>query len=244
MSFRKLAAHWNRFGEQDPFRAILTGRDLTPEEFFATGVADAARILEHLGGRPAARGHALDFGCGVGRLSCAMASHFKRVIGVDVAPSMLAHARARAHPGCEFVLNAAPDLAQFSGASFDLVFSRITLQHCPPASIRAYLDEFARLVRPGGAVHFQLPAAPLRPSRAARAAEWLYNNIFFDLFRRNEARMEMHGLDPAEVVRRLERAGLRPIRVSEDWDAVPGWTSFCYSFEKPDSPPAHARNMR
>ena len=235
MSFRKLARHWNRFGEQDPFSAILTGRQWSEAEFFATGEADVARILEHLGGRPARRERALDFGCGVGRLSRAMASHFTQVTGVDVAPSMIERARAFRHPGCDFVLNERPDLSQFPAESFDLVFSFIVLQHLPPRRIGPYLDDFARILRPGGAVYFQLPAAPLHATRLGRAAEWAYNNIYWELFRRNEARMEMHGLPREAVVRRLERAGLREIRIDQDWQPAPGWTSFSYSYEKPAS---------
>lgn len=235
MSFRKLARHWNRFGEQDPFSAILTGRTWSAEEFFATGEADVACILEHLGGAPRRREHALDFGCGVGRLSRAMASRFTRVTGVDVAPSMIERARGFGHPGCDFVLNESPDLAQFPADTFDLVYSFIVLQHLPPGRIGPYLDEFARVTRPGGAVHFQLPARPVGGSRLGRAAEWAYNNIYWEVFRRKEPRMEMHGMPREAVTRRLERAGLREVRVDEDWQPAPGWISYSYSFEKPES---------
>ena len=45
-------------------------------------------------GLPRARALALDFGCGAGRLSRALAAHFEHVVGVDVSASMIETARA------------------------------------------------------------------------------------------------------------------------------------------------------
>ena len=79
------------------------------EEFFRHGVE---RIDEFLGhgatlGRPAGHEAALDFGCGVGRLSRALASHFDQVTGVDISETMIGRARElnAAIPNVEFRCN-------------------------------------------------------------------------------------------------------------------------------------------
>lgn len=48
------------------------------------------------------RKHALDFGCGVGRLTQALAAHFDEVTGVDISPSMIKLAKkySRHGDGC------------------------------------------------------------------------------------------------------------------------------------------------
>lgn len=160
---------WERLGADDPYWAVLTeatfhggnGR----EEFFEIGrreVRDALAVLERLG-RP--RGEvAVDFGCGVGRLSYALAEQFSRVVGVDVASSMIDEANAHnpAPDRVRFVHNTSTTLP-FPDNSVDLVLSLITLQHMPPSLSIRYLLEMARITRPGGHLMFQLPGHLPRP---------------------------------------------------------------------------------
>ena len=63
-------------------------------DFFESGTSDVAFVLEHV--HPREMNKALDFGCGVGRLSLALASKFGNVVGVDVSQSMLKEARRNA----------------------------------------------------------------------------------------------------------------------------------------------------
>ena len=70
-----------------------------PQAFYATGTAEVSRALAEaaaLGARPG-RALALDFGCGVGRLSMALADHVDAVIGVDVSAPMIEQARRSRH---------------------------------------------------------------------------------------------------------------------------------------------------
>src|SRR5262245_19348484 len=106
---------WERLGRRNALGAILTrdGRvaNWDEAEFLATGRADAARFLTDLSAiaPSAARTRALDFGCGVGRITRALAEYFDEVVGVDVASSMIERARAlnADRPRCRFVLNRA-----------------------------------------------------------------------------------------------------------------------------------------
>src|SRR5262249_42145640 len=146
--------------------AILTGAsgelsDWNLDEFFATGRADAARFVASLDRiAPASRRHRLlDFGCGVGRVSRALAGHFQSVVGIDAAPSMIEQARTlnASCANCEFVVNPGEGLRVFETGAFDVVYSRLVLQHIPPALVRGFIPELVRVTAAGGVLMFQLP---------------------------------------------------------------------------------------
>lgn len=175
MGLLEVARSWEELGRRDPLWAILTlpgksGRRWDADEFFATGreeVARLAALLDRLG-VPARRRRALDFGCGVGRLTQALVGPFEEADGVDVAASMLELANGFNRHGarCRYHLNVASDLALFPDAGFDLVYSAYVLQHVPVALAEGYVREFVRLLAPGGVAVFQLPEAPRRGATA------------------------------------------------------------------------------
>jgi ubiquinone/menaquinone biosynthesis C-methylase UbiE len=167
MQIEHQAQDWNELARLDPHWAILTapgkrfGR-WDSDEFFATGTAEARAFIgraEALG-LPRERGRALDFGCGLGRMTRALAEHFDDCIGIDISHEMVRGARqANADvAGVTFEVNEATDLRRFDDATFDLVYSMIVLQHVPDrAAIESYVREFCRVLRPGGLAVFQLP---------------------------------------------------------------------------------------
>lgn len=167
MRLGALKWHWERLGKRDPYWAVLThpdtrggGWDL--EQFFRSGVDEIAAVLqqaEHLGLTvPLTR--ALDFGCGVGRLTQAMAGHFGRCDGVDISASMLQVARRHdRHPDrCAYHVNTASDLSLFADASFTFVYSTLVLQHMEPRYAKGYVRELLRVLAPGGLLVFQVPS--------------------------------------------------------------------------------------
>ncbi|HLJ67469.1 MAG TPA: class I SAM-dependent methyltransferase [Chloroflexota bacterium] len=167
MTLERSRQEWEELAALDPLWAILSdpaqrGGRWDLDAFLRTGAEEVDRVLgtaEQLG-YPHRKESALDFGCGVGRLTRALAAHFATCCGVDISERMLeqAHRINRDVPGCRFVLNTATDLRQFEDRSFDLVYSAIVLQHLPSlAVVRAYVREFIRVIRPGGLVVFQLP---------------------------------------------------------------------------------------
>lgn len=238
---RGLQQAWDAFGEKDPLWAVLTrpgrrGGRWDPEEFFATGREEIRGVLALADalGLPAQRADALDFGCGAGRLSQALADHFTTVVGVDIAPSMLAAATSHnTRPNCRFVLNERPDLSLFDDGSFDFVYSTIVLQHVPPELALAYVDEFARVLRPGGLALFTLPAGP-----SSTLVGRLYRVVppaFVSSLKRRlwGADMQMHGVPLDTLVPRLTAAGLRIERVEPDDSPGPNWRGFRYAVSKP-----------
>lgn len=160
--------NWEEFAGQDPFWAVLSDHDRKyggwdRDDFYRTGEEQVAEILaraEELG-HPRERGAALDFGSGLGRLTRALAARFESAVGVDISETMVANATKLNEDvdNVRFVLNTEPDLRQFDDASFDLVNTRIVLQHQKDrATIEGYIAEMLRILRPGGLLVFQLPA--------------------------------------------------------------------------------------
>jgi SAM-dependent methyltransferase len=171
MTLERVRETWTALGERDAFWAVLTGnagadRKWNEEDFFRSGAEEIATLIEELP-PDLRRDAALDFGCGAGRLTRALGEHFGRAVGVDIAPTMIRQARRlnRRHPRCEFVVNDRADLSLFADATFDLVYSNITLQHMPPELSSHYIGEFFRVTREGGVVVFQIPAEFVRPPR-------------------------------------------------------------------------------
>jgi ubiquinone/menaquinone biosynthesis C-methylase UbiE len=238
-----VARTWERLARSDPLWAVLTdpsrrGGRWALDEFYATGrrevddvMAYAERLVPGLG-----RESALDFGCGVGRLTLPLAGYFERVTGVDISPTMLALARERADASageesaaagsCEFVLNQRADLRVFADASFDFVYSGLTLQHVPPDSARCYIGELVRVLRQGGLLLFQLPER-----RVVSLSGRLIDSVP-GLRRARSAGIEMHGAPRASVLETLERAGARVLEVQPDETMATRWPGWRYAATK------------
>jgi len=178
---RDLRANWEAFGKQDPLWAVLSlpGKRFGRwgiDEFLQTGVAEVADLMRRLDaiGYPRRRERALDFGCGVGRLTQALAQYFAQVVGVDIARTMLDRARRlnRFPSRCTYVHNDRRDLQMFPDDHFDLIYSAYVLQHIAPEYGRDYVAEFIRVLRPEGVAVFQMPrggrSSPPLPATAFR----------------------------------------------------------------------------
>lgn len=240
--------NWDRLGRADPFWAVLTdpekkGGRWREEEFFATGRAEVAALVERVADLLPARGRALDFGCGPGRLTQALAERFERVDGVDVAPSMVELARRLNRHGvrCVYHLNPRPDLALFPDGAFDLAYSNITLQHLRPRLALRYLAELVRVLRPGGALVFQLPAERLLgPGRSLarlrgalrRAAPEACHRLWRRLTAADDPFLDMNSVPRERVIACVGRAGGRVVAVEPDAAPGSGWVSYRYTVVK------------
>ena len=166
MSLRKHKQDWEDLGNVDPLWAIFSQPERKYNkwdinEFFITGDRDVSSVMECAVrlGHPAGREIALDFGCGVGRLTRALARYFRHCYGVDVSESMIAKAKElnRSVPNCEFLVNVTENLSIFNENAFDLIYAKWVLQHLPSTMmIRSYIAEFIRTLKPAGLLVFQL----------------------------------------------------------------------------------------
>ena len=157
---------WEDLAKLDPYWAILShpkrkfgGWDV--EEFFHTGNVDfesVMRVAEDLG-HPRKRGRALDFGCGLGRITRAMTRHFDECLGIDISQTMLARARElnSQYLSCKFLASHSEDLGNLPDDHLDLIYCDLVLQHLPTrVLIQSIISEFVRTLRPNGLAVFQL----------------------------------------------------------------------------------------
>ena len=158
---------WEALGRLDPCWAVLSDSakqygKWNLDEFFATGKREVADVMEQAAGLclPLRRDVALDFGCGIGRLTRALAEYFNTCYGVDISDSMVHQAISTTPPSnCRFLVNTENNLRRFADGSFDLIYSVLVLQHLPTRLlITAHLSEFLRTLREGGLLVFQLPS--------------------------------------------------------------------------------------
>jgi SAM-dependent methyltransferase len=155
---RQTDLDWIQIGEDEPYHGVLSQerflrRNLTPEileEFWRGGEEEIAYlkgVLEHHFGKFSSV-RALDFGCGVGRLTRAMAGVAQAVVGLDIAPGMLAEARREAPANITF-LN---DLGE---QNFDWINSIIVFQHIPPSRGYILFEDLIRRLVIGGVLSVQ-----------------------------------------------------------------------------------------
>jgi ubiquinone/menaquinone biosynthesis C-methylase UbiE len=108
-----------------------------------------SRFLTALSGRVAPGGTILDYGCGTGEIAAAMAASGFKVSGVDVAPGMLQAARARLDGYAVSLSQIDPGEAlPLQSAAFDACVASSVLEYVN--DLDQTLDEFARVLRPGG----------------------------------------------------------------------------------------------
>lgn len=191
-------------------------RGWKPEEFFAHGREEIDTVLarlDELDLRNGRRERAMDFGCGVGRLTQALAGHYRCVDGVDCSAEMVRQARQLSESKrVAYWLNDTPDLEAFK-PGYDFVYSVITLQHMPPELQEGYVGEFVRVLRPGGLAVFQLPEG----SYLDHPQPWL----------------SMWGQDRDTVQDWVAAAGGRVIDVERSNHSGDGWVGWRYTAVKP-----------
>lgn len=211
------AKTWSRFGEETPHWSVLTHEKYAPgnieaniEAFYQTGVHGLDRVLNALrraGLKSEGFEQALDFGCGVGRLSMPLAKLAERVTSMDISSGHLKLAQERAETtgveNIDFVhLRDLRDLDGISG--YDFILSLIVLQHNPPPIMAYAFSRLLRALRPGGVAIIQMPT--LLAERFS-VKEYLAHKT---------GQMEMHALPQAAIFEIIERENCRTIEAAED----------------------------
>ncbi|PRY02201.1 class I SAM-dependent methyltransferase [Allonocardiopsis opalescens] len=254
MGLDEVRRDWTRLGAADPLWAVLThagkrGGRWADEEFLASGRAEIDAAMARLDrlGVVSGRERALDFGCGAGRLSNALAQRFGEVVGVDVSAPMLEQARRLDGSGgrIRFVHNVAPDLAVLPDDHVDLVYTDLVLQHLPPALARGYLREFVRVLRPEGVLLAGMPDRHERtlPGLMSRYAPLAVQRVFQRVVLRHPAPMRMHTMPQPELAALMNDAGADVIAADALGDN-PHWRHIRYVVVKrPAAVPAAAPTL-
>jgi SAM-dependent methyltransferase len=213
---------WERLGSERPFHSVLTEPRYLPgtfadaePEFWRSGESEAtvlAGYLADLGLLKLEDTSALEYGCGVGRVTVPLAGHVRTMTAYDLSAPHLALARERAalmgRSNVRLVLLENPLGAEFD--SCDLFYSRIVLQHNPPPIIGHLLRNLIRALKPGGLGIFQVPTYGVGYN--FRVAEYLRSMKSSD----TSLNMEMHCYPQAELFSLIAQEGARVVQVRDD----------------------------
>lgn len=177
---RQMKDFWDEKAKENAMYYISSFRpydDQDPEEFWRWGEILTERFLGESGIRFTGRERVLEIGCGIGRMTAALARRFRDVHGIDVSEEMVrrAHDALAGTPNIRVSAANGVDLADFGDATFDLVFSYLVFQHIPdPEITKGYLRDIGRVLSPGGWMHVQVngegdaaPAAASKPDAGA-----------------------------------------------------------------------------
>ena len=136
---------WEKWGAKNPYFGVLSdkkflGKKLDTKlqkEFYKSGADQVGTSIEKLrqltGKQKLHFYHAVDFGCGVGRLSVALTEYSKKVTALDVSPSMITTARSNTPKNLQNKISykIADNKLAVLPAKYDLLYSCIVFQHIP-----------------------------------------------------------------------------------------------------------------
>lgn len=157
------AEDWEELAQREPYFPVLTDEGIRDVAFLKSGEEDIALLLAAIAstlGHDVPLTAALDFGCGAGRLTIPLARRATRVVGCDIAPTILEHARRNVQEaGLGNVTFIEP--AELGERQFDFVCSLLTFQHIPPEEGYEFIRSLLRLLAPGGVFALQLTLEPI-----------------------------------------------------------------------------------
>jgi len=171
---------WDEKARENPYWYVSSagpyeGRNLA--EFWASGPKIWNDLKSASGYAPTRNDIVVEIGCGVGRLTRAIASEVAKVFAFDLSAEMLAIARTSVEASnAAFNRAETPALAIIGDASADAFVAYCVFQHLPDLDVlRAYLNTAARVLKPGGALIFTMTPRTWRDSIAfaLRMRRWL-----------------------------------------------------------------------
>ena len=219
MSYRSNVDNWEGLAKEDALWAILTDPDKkggawNEEAFFKTGEIEIENLFDYLSSQQFIPdlNTAMDFGCGVGRISRALYPKFSKIIGIDASETMIDQAKKLNQAFSDkisFLLNKAPDLSILPDNSISFIYCTIVLQHIPTSNSLKFISEFTRILSPGGILVFQLPIKDIRNiSTLRRIREKLkIRERLAGLGFMTKPQMEMNVFEEKEILSLLNKEG-------------------------------------
>lgn len=220
--FDRVSQTWEHLGKADPYYSVVTLDKFRQSEFevhrcefFESGKADVDRMIvwmerNGISLRPGQT--CLEYGCGTGRITRYLATHFAMTHACDISkPHLTLAAEAVRLAGLDARITfhrvvSPQSVIQLPPA--DVIFSIIVLQHNPPPIIACILDNLLATLREGGIAYFQVPT--------------FLKNYSFDLERYLEApipeepTMEMHVLPQRHIFGIISRNKCQVLEVQPD----------------------------
>jgi SAM-dependent methyltransferase len=230
----RTAEVWNRFGNADPHWSVLSSDQFRSsnferhaDEFWSSGATEAAllySILERHNVDASVLSTAVEYGCGVGRVTAHLATRLQHLIAIDISDTHLKLAaetiRRAGRSNVELRRASLPNVGM--SEPFDLWFTRLVLQHNPPPIMALILRRMFSLLAPGGIAVFQLTT--YAPGYSFSVDSYLASV---------PRGIEMHCLPQAVVFGLAAEVGAIPLEVLEDRAMTYPWLSNLFVFRRP-----------
>lgn len=223
-TLEKILAHietvWTKYGETDPhwsvvstsaFRADVIDQNI--KAFHTSGENEARnlkRLLERTNIDPSSLQTALEYGCGVGRVTRWLADIFPTVLGADISNNHLNLAKAyfdteNVDNITTFPISSLQDIGKLP--TYDFLYSKIVFQHNPPPVMYLLLDTLCGKLNSGGVGVFQIPTYCINYSFSI--SDYIDSMTDID-------RMEMHVLPQPVIFDILDNHNCHCREVSRD----------------------------
>ncbi|TNE30064.1 MAG: class I SAM-dependent methyltransferase [Sphingomonadales bacterium] len=212
---------WAEIAATEPYFGVLTDpaylrgniNDEALERFWESGRRDIEWQLEILESQYGAfkPRSAIDFGCGVGRLTRMMATVAEKVYGIDVAPGMLEIARKNA-PQNTIYTDQVPDV------EVDWINSLIVFQHIHPSRGTKIIADLVAKLCSGGAITLHVTIGRemgiCRPQDdGAEVIRWDGEHYRPLIFNAPAGGMTMYDYDLGQLMVILNKAGIHRLTV-------------------------------
>lgn len=159
----------------------------------------------------------LDVGCGGGRLAAALKRvGVEDVWGLDPSPYLLQYA-ARRNPDVGFVQGIAEDTG-FAAGRFDGIATCFLFHEIPPKSFERSLEEFGRVLKPGGLLAICEPSVLQFDSIGSLLRQSGLSGVYFGCLARFVFEPFVKAWHKQDLPGQLERYGFEVI---QDTDSVP-----------------------
>lgn len=158
---RSIKTFWEQAATTNPHWYISSYGDYDAardqEQFWASGRSIWADIKKATNYAPKATDTVVEIGCGIGRLTRAIAPEVGHVIALDISDKMLEMARSGKLPNAEFRAAQGFALPGIPDNSVDLCLAYCVFQHLPSLeALHSYLAEMFRVAKPGSLIAFTL----------------------------------------------------------------------------------------
>jgi len=156
----KVRRFWDSKAAENPYWYVSSygpyrERDL--DEFWRSGERIWLDLKQSIGYHPANDHAVAEIGCGVGRLTRAIAADVGTIHAFDISAQMLEHARSLGLENAVFYHTSGSSLAPVPDGSIDCALAYCVFQHLPNLEVLGqYLYEMMRVIRKGGIIAFTL----------------------------------------------------------------------------------------
>jgi len=212
----KIKQSWEHLGDTRAHHSVLTSKDFLPDSleknigaFWKSGereVQEIEAILKRHGVKLSEVKTAVEYGCGVGRVTIPLSKSVSSMHAYDISRPHLDYAKEHANEEratINFHLVSDP-LGKLQPC--DLFYSRIVFQHNPPPIIHQLIKNALESLNPGGIALFQVPT--YINGYEFQLEEWMNKDHALD--------MQMHCIPQTAVFKIADLTGCKILEIRED----------------------------